>query len=333
MSHASALVTTRDAEPDVLDPGQVSTYWLGGQDQQLADRTAARELMADRPELVAGARANRAFGRRVTWYAAAQCGIRQFLDIGAGLPEPGATHEIAHRASPTCRVVYADNDPLVAARARTLLPPAPPGGARGYLDADVRDPISLLAGAAGILDFSQPVAVLLLAVLHLIANQEDPAGIVANLASGLPPGSMIAISHLTADHAPPSATAGPPGCGGGSRVSVYPRTRGQVTGLLGSLAVEWPGIVPVTQWRQIAQEATARPVEIRGAVDVTGAGDMPSAVSMHGGVARLYGPRDHYRRNAALELAAAHRRASRFEFTAAHQTTAHPTTAHQTTAS
>jgi len=274
--------------PGVPHPARVYSYWLGDKDHCSADREAAEEVMRLRPEVVAGARANRAFGRRVARYAAYGCGIRQFLDIGAGMPAPDATHETVQRISSACRVAYVDSDPLVLTRARAMLTAATGSkGACVYIEADVRDPAALLTKAAATLDFSQPTAVLLLAVLHFVPDVDDPAGIVADLAGALAPGSMIAISHLTADYAPGPVTDGAAAYNARVPAALFPRTRKQVAGLLGKLPADWPGVVPVTRWRPSFEEAPGRPV------------DMLAAVS------RLPAAGDHYRRKDGMDLAAA----------------------------
>ena len=158
-------------DPRVAHPARVYSYWLGGKDHYLADREAGDEVARHRPEVVAAARANRAFGQRVTGYAAAGLRIRQFLDIGAGLPAHGPTHEIAQKISPACRVVYADNDPLVLAHGRALLT----GSARRrtvHVPARRRPRPGRRSWSrpSAVLDYSRPVAVLLLAVLHFLAD-------------------------------------------------------------------------------------------------------------------------------------------------------------------
>jgi hypothetical protein len=184
----------------------VYCYWLGGKDHYPADRKAAEEVIRLRPQVVAGARANRTFLARVVRFLAGECGIRQFLDIGTGLPAPGSTHEVAQAVAAESRIVYVDNDPLVLAYARALLT-STRQGVCDYVDADLRDPATIVAQAKTALDFSEPVAVLLLAVLHFIPDSDDPAGIVATLAQQLAPGSYLVISHLTADFAPGPVTA------------------------------------------------------------------------------------------------------------------------------
>src|SRR5262249_49646185 len=156
------------------------------------------EVIRHRPQVVTGARANRAFLARAVRYLAAERGIRQFLDIGTGLPAANATHQVAQHIAPGARVVYVDNDPLVLVHARALLP-STPGGACASLAAALRAPAGTPPRAARTLDFPQPVGVLLLAVLHFLDDTAAPAGIVAALAAGLAPGSCLAISHLTAD--------------------------------------------------------------------------------------------------------------------------------------
>jgi hypothetical protein len=233
---------------NVAHIARVYNYWLGGKDHFDADRRAAEEVIRHRPEVVAGARANRAFLARAVRYLAAECGIRQFLDIGTGLPAPASTHEVAQQAAPDCTVVYADNDPLVLVYARALLTCRPPGRC-GYVDADLRDTAALLGQASRLLDFTRPVAVLLLAILHFIADSDDPAGIVATLASALAPGSYLVISHLTGDLAPGPVAAGVGAYNDAVATAVIPRSHAQVTTLFGGLSLVPPGVVPVAEWR------------------------------------------------------------------------------------
>src|SRR5690349_19182869 len=209
-------------DPSVAHPARVYAFWLGGKDHYPADRAAGQEVARLRPQVVAAARANRAFGCRVTGYAAGSLGIRQFLDVGAGLPAPGPTHEVAQKISPACKVAYVDNDPLVLAHGRALLTGKPGAEPSIWLHADVRDPGTLLKRATAVLDFSKPVAVLLLAILHFVPDEEDPAGIVAELAAALAPGSLIAITHLTADFAPQEITGSAAAYNARVHVHVHP---------------------------------------------------------------------------------------------------------------
>jgi hypothetical protein len=247
---------------------RVYAYWLGGKDHFPADRKVAEEVLRLRPQVAVSARANRAFLARVVRYLAADCGIRQFLDIGAGLPALINTHEVAQQVAADSKVVYADNDPLVLTHARALLPSTTAEGACGYVGADLHDPDMIVAQAAQTLDFTRPAAVLLLAVLHFIADADSPAEIVARLAGALAPGSYLAISHLTADFAPEQVTAATEAYNTQTPVPVVARTHTQVTALFGGLRLLAPGVVPVAQWRP--------PI-----------GKLPEAADLHAGLARV----------------------------------------------
>jgi hypothetical protein len=234
--------------PDVPHPARVYAYWLGSKDHFPADREAAEEVAACRPQVVAGARANRAFLARSVRYLAGQGGIRQFIGIGPGLPAPDATHTVAQAIAPDCRVVYVDNDALVLAHARALLTSRPQGTC-DYVDADLREPDMILAEASRTLDFTKPAVVILVAVLHFLRDADDPAGVVAALAAALAPGSYVAISHLTSDFAPEAVTAGVAAYNTLVPAGISARTHRQVTALFGGLRLVAPGIVPVSEWR------------------------------------------------------------------------------------
>jgi hypothetical protein len=234
--------------PDMAHPARVYAYWLGSKDHYPADRNAAEEVAAHRPQVVAGARANRAFLARSVCYLASQQGIRQFLDIGPGLPANGNTHEVAQAIAPESKIVYVDNDALVLSHARALLTSSREGSCE-YIDADLRDPETILKGAARTLDFTQPAAVLLVAVLHFIPDTGDPAGLVATLTGVLAPGSFVAISHLTSDFAPEQVTAGVAAYNALVPAGITARTHAQVTALFGRLPLVAPGVVPVAEWR------------------------------------------------------------------------------------
>jgi hypothetical protein len=232
--------------PDVAHPARVYNVWIGGKDAYAADRRAAEEVARHRPQVVAGARANRAFLARTVRYLAGQRGIRQFLDIGPGLPAPFATHEVAQAIDPRSKIVYVDNDPLVLSHARALLTSSRQGTCE-YIDADLHDPETILKDAARTLDFTQPAAVMLAAVLHFIPD--DPAGIVDVLAGALAPGSFVAISHLTSDFAPDAVASGVAAYNALVPAGITARTHAQVTDLFGGLPLVPPGIVPVAEWR------------------------------------------------------------------------------------
>ena len=235
-------------DPGVAHPARVYNYWLGGKDHYEADRAVGDEVARCRPHVVAGARANRAFLARAVRYLAGDCGIRQFLDIGTGLPAPGSTHELAQQVAPECAVAYVVNDPLVLVYARALLTSRPEGRC-GYIGADLRDPAATLARASATLDLSQPVAVLLLAVLHFLAAAADPAGSVAELTRALAPGSYLVISHLTADLDPGQVGAAVEAYNAAVPGGVIPRSHAEVTALFGGLPLVPPGVVPLTEWR------------------------------------------------------------------------------------
>jgi SAM-dependent methyltransferase len=244
-------------------PARVYDYWLGGKDNFAADRAAAQDVIRARPQVVASARANRAFHARVVHYLAAKAGVRQFLDIGAGLPGPHNTHEVAQRAAPDCRVVYCDNDGVVLAHARALLV-SNPAGACAYVDADVRDTGTVVDQAAQTLDFARPVAVLLLALLHFLPDADDPAGVVAALARRLAPGSFVAISHLTGDFAPEQVSAAVDAYNALAPAPVTPRTHARVSGLFDGLSLVAPGVVKVAEWRASSGGPVAQPVDLYG---------------------------------------------------------------------
>jgi len=252
-------------DPSVPNPARVYAYWLGGKDHYPADRHAGEEVIRQRPQVVAGARANRAFLSRVVRFLAAECGIRQFLDIGTGLPAPENTHEVAQAIAPDCRIVYVDNDPLVLVYARALLTSTRQGSC-DHLEADLRDAPTILAGAAKTLDLMQPVAVLLLGVLHFIADTDDPTGIVAALARKLAPGSFVAISHLTSDFAPGPVAAGVAAYNALVPTALSPRSHIQVSALFGELPLVPPGVVPLPGWRTALGEPSPQHVDIYGGV-------------------------------------------------------------------
>jgi hypothetical protein len=235
-------------DPLVAHPARVYNVWLGGKDHYAADPDAALRVAGCRPQVVAGARANRQFLGRVVRYLAAKRGISQFLDIGTGLPAPDNTHEVVQALDPAARIVYADNDPLVLAHARALLA-STPDGTCDYLAADLHDPAGILTGAARTLDFTRPAAILLLAVLHFLPDADDPAGILATLAARLAPGSFVAISHLTSDFAPAAVTSGIAAYNEAVPGGITARSHAQVSALLGGLSLVPPGVVPVSEWR------------------------------------------------------------------------------------
>jgi hypothetical protein len=236
---------------DTTKPHQARVYdhLLGGKDNYAADRAAAEALLAVYPGAASTARANRAFLGRAVRYLSAEAGIRQFLDIGTGIPTAGNTHEIAQAIAPESRVVYVDYDPVVLAHARALLDSSE-AGATEYIDADLRDTGTILAGAADVLDFSQPVAVTLLAILHAIPDPDDPYAIVTRLLDAVPPGSYLAISHAASDLLDQETMrrfADSWNTRGQQRITW--RTREQVARFFTGTDLVEPGLVRVDEWR------------------------------------------------------------------------------------
>ena len=177
---------------------RVYNYWLGGKDNFAADREAAEQAISANPGIVTDVRANRAFLARAVRFLSAECGVRQFLDIGTGLPTASNTHEVAQATAPDARIVYVDNDPIVLAHARALLT-STPQGATAYLDADLREAPAILSAAAQTLDFGRPIALMLLIILHLIPDSDDPYGTVSTLVRALAPGSYLVLAHPASD--------------------------------------------------------------------------------------------------------------------------------------
>jgi hypothetical protein len=233
---------------------RVYNYWLGGKDHFAADRELAERFIKADPEVIAGVRANRAFLGRAVHFLAAKARVRQFLDIGTGIPTANNTHEVAQRAAPDSRVVYVDNDPIVLAHARALLT-SEPDGATDYIDADLRNTGTILAQAARTLDLARPVAVMLMGILQCIPDEDEPRAIVAALMDGVPPGSYLAISHPAADvHA--EARAGAAVLSEGLASPVTFRSRAAIARFFGGLELVEPGLVSTSQWRSGASAGT-----------------------------------------------------------------------------
>jgi hypothetical protein len=228
---------------------RIYDYLLGGKDNYAADRAAAEEALKIYPEWAFTARANRAFLGRVVRYLAGEAGIRQFLDIGSGIPTAGNLHQVAQEITPETRVVYVDYDPVVLAHARALLTSGE-AGATEYIDADLRDTGAILGRAAQLLDFSKPVAVTLIALLHAIPDSDDPHAIVARLMDAMPSGSYLALSHLGPEFLTPEALRETQNMSG-RRVQqqITWRSREQVARFFEGTDLVEPGLVRVEEWR------------------------------------------------------------------------------------
>ncbi len=233
------------AVPGVASPARMYDYWLGGKDNFEADRAAARKVQAAIPHAPEAAQQNRAFLGRAVTYLARDRGIRQFLDIGSGLPTRRNVHEIALQVSDGCRVAYVDNDLVALAHARALL--ATSAGVT-VIAGDLRDPKPVLGEAGRLLDFSQPVAVLLLAVLHFIRDEEDPYGAVGVLKDAMAPGSAIAVSHITADGIGTEQSLAAQQVYQGASAPAVPRTKNEVTRFFDGLTLAVPGVTDIGDW-------------------------------------------------------------------------------------
>jgi S-adenosyl methyltransferase len=236
-------------DTSVAHQARMYDYLLGGKDNYAADRAAADEMIRIWPQLAFGARANRAFLGRAVRYLAAEAGIRQFLDIGTGIPTAGNTHEVAQAIAPQTRVAYVDYDPLVLTYAQALLASSEQG-ATGYIHADLRDTGTVLAQAAELLDFTQPVAVTMLAILYVIPDSDDPHAIVARLLDAVPSGSYLAISHPGSDLYSREALEDLMDVADRKmqQQAVF-RTREQVARFFEGTDLVEPGLVRIEEWR------------------------------------------------------------------------------------
>jgi hypothetical protein len=224
-------------------------YYLGGKDNYAADRDAVDEQMKIVPNLGFTMRANRAFLGRAVRYLAGEAGIRQFLDIGTGIPAAGNVHEVAQAIAPESRVVYVDYDPVVLAHARALLDSSEVG-ATEYIDADLRDTGTILSQAGNLLDFAKPVAVTLISILHAILDADDPHAIVARIMDAVPSGSYLAISHFGQELLPPEALEALMDSIRRTSLQRYTsRTREEVARFFDGTDLVEPGLVPVEEWR------------------------------------------------------------------------------------
>jgi hypothetical protein len=232
----------------VAHQARIYNHWLGGKDNYAADRKAADEAFAAYPGVVTGARANRQFLARAVRHLAAGEGIRQFLDLGTGIPAANNTHEVAQAAAPESRVVYVDYDPVVLAHARALLA-SNDAGLVDYLDADLRHTDAILEQASRTLDFSRPVAVMLIAILHAIGDDDDPYQIVAKLMDAVPPGSYLALSHVASDIDPEQIAEATARLNQLSHQHFTLRDHAQVLHFFDGLELIEPGVVRVEEWR------------------------------------------------------------------------------------
>lgn len=248
----------------VAHSARVWNYWLGGKDCYKADRMAGDQVREMFPDIIRVARADREFLGRVVRFLAGEADIRQFLDIGTGLPTVDNTHEVAQRVAPDSRIVYVDNDPIVLAHARALLTSSSPG-ATDYIEADARDADAILDSASRTLDFTRPVAVMMLGVLNFVLDTEQAQQTVSWLMQAVPSGSYLVITHPTHDLSGEDNTdtvevvrfwnenATPPICA---------RTTGEFADFLDGLRVLEPGIVSCSRWRPEPDAGQELPKEV-----------------------------------------------------------------------
>jgi hypothetical protein len=235
-------------DTSVAHPARVWDYLLGGKDNFAADREAAEKVLEVMPIMGRVARAGRAFLATAVHHLAADLGVRQFLDIGTGLPTANNTHEVAQRTAPDSRVVYVDNDPIVLTHARALLT-SDPLGATAYVQADFRESEKILREAARTLDFSKPVAVMLLAVLHFIPDEDEPYTLTARLMEAVPSGSFLVMSHSASDIDASAVAAVSARYTERSAVTVTSRTEAEFTRFFDGLQIAGPGVVQLGRWQ------------------------------------------------------------------------------------
>ncbi|WP_018548669.1 SAM-dependent methyltransferase [Streptomyces sp. LaPpAH-108] len=247
---------------------RIWNYWLGGKDNYEVDRAAGDQIRQLHPGIGEYARADRLFLGRAVRHLVQEAGIRQFLDIGTGLPTADNTHEVAQRLAPDARIVYVDNDPLVLAHARALLT-STPEGRTDYLDEDLRNIDAIFEHAAKTLDFSEPVALILLGVVIFIGDDEDPYGLVRQLTERLPAGSHLVLSHTITSPSMPDVDEAVAFWNEHGTPKLTQRTPEDVTRFFDGLDLLEPGVVSCSRWRPEAA-----------------AGDEPEEVAMFGGVAR-----------------------------------------------
>jgi hypothetical protein len=248
-------VTGHDAQQRPIDtsvshPARRYNYWLGGKDNFAADRASGDEIARAFPTVRVAAVENRKFLRRAVSYLTGEAGIRQFLDIGTGLPTANNTHEVAQAIAPESRVVYVDNDPMVMAHARALLT-STPEGRTAYLEDDVRSPETILSRAElhNTIDLTEPVALMLVAVLHFVPGDGAATPLVRRLLAALAPGSYLAVSHLTTDFAPPEEIHRYTTMRASGKLDLWTRTESEFRTFFDGLELVPPGVVASSDWR------------------------------------------------------------------------------------
>jgi S-adenosyl methyltransferase len=249
----------------VAHVARVYDYLLGGKDYFAVDREAAEQAMQINPDIVPTARANRAFLVRATSFLTREAGIRQFLDVGTGMPTNNNIHEVAQSIAPEARIVYVDHDPIVLSHARALLTSAPEG-VTDYIEADLREPETILAEAAQTLDFSRPAAIMLIAVLHLIVDADDPYELVRRLVDAVVPGSYVVISHVASDIDTGAMISMANRLNELMEQQAVPRTYREIAAFFAGLDLLEPGLVRVPEWRPASAGDAAVRAQMWGAI-------------------------------------------------------------------
>ena len=252
-----------DIDSSVPHPARIYDYFIGGTNHFAADRETAAQILRRSPTAQIAARENRAFLGRAVRYLSAEAGITQFLDIGSGLPTTSNVHQVAQEITPSARVVYVDNDPLVLAHAQALLDSAPEGRT-AYLHGDLRDPAAILShpDTRALLDFGQPIALMLVAILHLTPDEARPAELIAALTGALAPGSYLVASHLTTQHDPAATSAGQQTMRAAG-MAMQKRDSDVFAGLAFSgLDLVPPGVVLASEWRPAGPGPRPLPSEV-----------------------------------------------------------------------
>ena len=245
---------------DVAHNARVWNYWVGGKDNYEVDRQVGEQVAGMFPVIREVALADREFLGRAVRFLTAECGVRQFLDIGTGLPTVDNTHETAQRIAPAAKVVYVDNDPIVLAHARALLTSSSEG-VTDYIDADVHDPEAIVERAAATLDFDQPVAVMMLGILNFVLDTDTARGIVRRVMGAVPSGSFLALTHPTvdADLGGEGNVAAMAFWNENATPPITARPRAEVAAFFEGLDLVEPGLVPCSQWRPDAGSPVAVP--------------------------------------------------------------------------
>ncbi|MBO1330135.1 SAM-dependent methyltransferase [Streptomyces sp. VRA16 Mangrove soil] len=255
LSPDEGTARTARLRTDVSHSARIWNYWLGGKDNYPVDEEVGEQILGFVPALPRSAVADRQFLARAVKFLVAKAGMRQFLDIGTGLPTVDNTHEVAQRTDPSCRIVYVDNDPIVLRHATALLT-STPEGATDYIEADLHDPDAILEGAARTLDFSKPVALTMLGVVNFVMDTDEAQAIVHKLLAALPSGSHLVISHPTTEVDGEAMTQAVQYWNGQGSAPMTLRSRAELLRLFEGVELLEPGVVSCSRWRPDLDDAS-----------------------------------------------------------------------------